>query len=258
MVHGARLDCNCCRRQRQGCVHQDARLAGRTPRVAAGRHLANPCRGAKGRRLEHGRARHLAWRTARHDSWTQQGCSCRLLRWPGSPCGKGVARHVVGALLHVLSGFAVFLALRYTVGQSPSFLERSSPGFIVVGYGLIVVSGVIMLVQSLRAGSSVHDGSHALTAGIGLLPCRPTISVLGFAWTQSSVAMVGLVVLSLALGISLTSGAVAVLAILARNTMGAVLAHRAHQFERGARIAQALAALAIIVIGTYAIAALLR
>jgi nickel/cobalt exporter len=171
---------------------------------------------------------------------------------------KGLRVTLSAALLHVLSGFVVFLALRYTVGHSPSFLGRGSPGFIVVGYGLIVVSGVIMLVQSLRAGSGEHDGSHTLTAGIGLLPCPLTVSVLGFAWTQSSAAMVGLVVLSLALGISLTIGAVAVLAILARSAMGAALAHRAHQFERGARIAQAMAAIAIIVIGAYAIAALLR
>ena len=38
-----------------------------------------------------------------------------------------------------------------------------------------------------------HDGVHALTAGVGLLPCPLTISVLGFAWTQGSAVMVGLV-----------------------------------------------------------------
>jgi ABC-type nickel/cobalt efflux system permease component RcnA len=160
------------------------------------------------------------------------------------------------ALLHVLSGFAVFLVLRFIVGQSPSFLGRGSPGFTAVGYGLIVLAGVVMLIQSLRPANSLHDGSHALTAGIGLLPCPLTISVLGFAWAQSSAAMVGLVLLSLALGISLTIGAVAILAILARSTMGVLLTHRLHQFEGGARMAQALAAVAIITLGVYAIAML--
>ena len=122
---------------------------------------------------------------------------------------KGLRVTLSAALLHVLSGFAVFLVLRFIIGQSPSFLGRGSPGFTVVGYGLIVLAGVVMLIQSLRPGSSAHDGSHALTAGIGLLPCPLTISVLGFAWAQSSAAMVGLVLLSLALGISLTIGAVA-------------------------------------------------
>lgn len=68
--------------------------------------------------------------------------------------------------------------------------------------------------------------------------------------------MVGLVLLSLALGISLTIGAVALLAILARSTAGAALASRVPQFERGARIAQALPAVAIIVLGAYTIAVL--
>lgn len=170
---------------------------------------------------------------------------------------KGLRVALSAALLHVVSGFAVFLVLRLIVGQSPSLLGRGSPAFTAVGYGLIVVAGFMMLVQSLRSASP-HDGAHALTAGIGLLPCPLTISVLGFAWAQSSAAMVGLVLLSLALGISLTIGAVAVFAILAHNTAGAALASRVPQLERGARIAQALAAVAIIVLGAYTIAVLPR
>lgn len=172
--------------------------------------------------------------------------------------GKGLRIALSAALLHVLSGIAVFLALRFIVGQSPSFLGRGSPVFTAVGYGLIVFAGVIMLVQSLRSGNSTHDSAHALTAGIGLLPCPLTISVLGFAWTQSSAIIVGIVLLSLALGISLTIGAVAVLAILARSTMGAVLARRLAQLERGARALQGVAAAAIIALGIYAIATVLR
>jgi ABC-type nickel/cobalt efflux system permease component RcnA len=170
----------------------------------------------------------------------------------------GLRVTVSAALLHVLSGLAVFLVLRFVVGQSPSFLGRGSPGFAAVGYGLIVLAGVVMLIQSLRAGNGVHDGSHALTAGIGLLPCPLTISVLGFAWAQGSAAMVGLVLLSLALGISLTIGVVAVAAILARSAAGAVIADHAPQLERYARIAQMLAAVAIIILGTYAIVAVPR
>jgi nickel/cobalt exporter len=172
--------------------------------------------------------------------------------------GKGLRIALSAALLHVLSGIAVFLALRFIVGQSPSFLGRGSPVFTAVGYGLIVFAGVIMLVQSLRSGNSTHDSAHALTAGIGLLPCPLTISVLGFAWAQSSAIMVGIVLLSLALGISLTIGAVAVLAILARSTMGAVLARGLAQLERGARTLQGVAAAAIIALGIYAIATVLR
>jgi ABC-type nickel/cobalt efflux system permease component RcnA len=168
---------------------------------------------------------------------------------------KGLRVALSAALLHVLSGFTVFLVVRLIIGQSPSFWGRGSPGFTAVGYGLIVFAGLMMLLQSLRSANA-HDSAHALTAGIGLLPCPLTISVLGFAWAQSSPAMVGLVLGSLALGISLTIGTVAVVAILARGTAGAALASRFPRFERNARIAQAIAAVAIITLGTYAIAAL--
>jgi ABC-type nickel/cobalt efflux system permease component RcnA len=80
--------------------------------------------------------------------------------------------------------------------------------------------------------------------------------VLGFAWVQGSTAMVAMVLLSLALGITLTIGVVAVVAILARNTMGATLAHRLPMLERHARLLQALAAIVIIAIGVYTLTAL--
>lgn len=55
--------------------------------------------------------------------------------------GKGLRVALSAALLHVLSGLAVFLVLRVILGQMPSLLGRSSPGFTAVGYGLIVVAG---------------------------------------------------------------------------------------------------------------------
>lgn len=170
--------------------------------------------------------------------------------------GKGLRVALAAAFLHVLSGFAVFLVLRLAIGQAPSITDRGSPMFTIVGYGLIVVAGIVMLYQSLKPGDAAHNGAHALTAGIGLLPCPLTISVLGFAWAQGTAAMVGLVLLSLALGITATIALVAVLAIVARSSMGAALAHRLPQLERGARVAQGAAALAIIAIGVYTLVAL--
>ena len=136
--------------------------------------------------------------------------------------GKGLRVAVLSAFLHVLSGFGIFLVLRFIVGQMPSMLGRSPPAFTVVGYSLIILAGLMMIAQSLRSGHA-HDGTHSLTAGIGLLPCPLTISVLGFAWGQSSAIMVGLVVVALAFGIALTIGGVALGAILGRRTLGAAL-----------------------------------
>lgn len=170
---------------------------------------------------------------------------------------RGLRVTLSAALLHVLSGFAVFLLFRFIIGQPPSLLGRPSPAFTAAGYGLIVLAGLMMLVQCLRPGSR-YNGTPALIGGIGLLPCPLTISVLGFAWVQSSAVMVGLVLLSLALGISLTIGTVAVLAILLRSTAGAALAGWVSPLERGARIVQGLAGVMIMAVGLYAITDLPR
>ena len=162
--------------------------------------------------------------------------------------GKGVQVALTAALLHVLSGFAVFLVLRFIVGQVPSISGRGSPAFTVFGYGLVMIAGLIMLYQSARPAPAHQDGTHALTAGIGLLPCPLTISVLGFTWVQSSAAMVGLVLVSLALGIALTIGMVAMLAIVARRFLGAAVATWLPGLERWARVLQGVAGGLIVII----------
>jgi nickel/cobalt exporter len=163
--------------------------------------------------------------------------------------GKGLRVALAAALLHVLSGLALFFILRLTVGRALSITGRPSPAFLMVGYGLIIFSGVVMLVQSLRPTRSAEHGLYALTGGVGLLPCPLTISVLGFAWAQGTVAMVGLVLVSLALGIAATIGLVAILAIVGRTLVGARLAGRLPQIERAGRVLQGVAGVAIIVIG---------
>jgi ABC-type nickel/cobalt efflux system permease component RcnA len=165
--------------------------------------------------------------------------------------GKGLYVSLSAALLHVLSGFAAFLVLRFAVGQAPSITGRVSPMFMIIGYGLIIAAGIVMLVQSLRPGHTTQDSAHALTAGIGLLPCPLTISVLGFAWAQGTAAMVALVLFSLALGIATTIGLVAIFAIMGRTIMGTALGNRVPQLDRGARVLQGMAAVAIIAIGVY-------
>jgi ABC-type nickel/cobalt efflux system permease component RcnA len=162
--------------------------------------------------------------------------------------GKGVRIALTAALLHILSGFAAFLALRFFVGQAHSLTGRGSPTFTVLGYGLIIVAGAVMLFQSVRPASAGHDGAHVLTGGIGLLPCPLTISVLGFAWVQGTAGMVTVVLAALALGIATTIGIVAVATILARQTLGQALAQRLPQLERGARVLQGAAGVAIIAI----------
>lgn len=154
---------------------------------------------------------------------------------------KGIRTALAAAYLHVPSGLAAFVVLRLLFGLLPSVTGRPSFAFLLLGYLLIVVAGFMLVIQSLRPTRSAHDGVHALTIGAGLLPCPLTISVLGFAWTQANLAMVGAVLLSLALGISVTIGIVTVLAIIARRRIGAVVAGKFPKIESGARALQGAA-----------------
>lgn len=166
---------------------------------------------------------------------------------------KGVRVAMTAALLHVLSGFAAFLVLRFVLQQVPSMTARGSPAFTALGYVLIVVAGLVIVFQSLRPAHAHLDGSHALTAGIGLLPCPLTISVLGFAWAQGTAVTIALALISLALGIALTIGGVAMLAIALRQLFGRALAAWMTKINRGARILQGVAGVFIASLGLWMI-----
>lgn len=118
---------------------------------------------------------------------------------------KGVRIALIGAFMHVIMGLAVFLVFKLIIGQMPTMFGRSAPSFGALGCVFIVVAGMIMLVQSIRPMQSHSHGDHAITAGIGILPCPLTISVLGFAWSQGSAVMIALMVASLAFGIGMTT-----------------------------------------------------
>ena len=40
---------------------------------------------------------------------------------------------------------------------------RGSPAFTAIGYGLIMLAGLIMLIQSIRPAPADHDAAHTLT-----------------------------------------------------------------------------------------------
>jgi nickel/cobalt transporter (NicO) family protein len=166
----------------------------------------------------------------------------------------GIRVALAAALLHVIMGFVAFAVLRFIVNQTPLITARGSPFFTVTGYGLILFAGLLMIFQSVRPASA-HAGPHALTAGIGLLPCPLTITVLGFAWAQAIGPMVAVVLIALAAGIAFTIGIVALLAIVGRRLLGRTLADRLPGFERRARALQGAAGLVIVILAAYAIIA---
>jgi ABC-type nickel/cobalt efflux system permease component RcnA len=164
----------------------------------------------------------------------------------------GIRVSLAAALLHVLMGFAAFAVLRFVIGQLPVMSARGSPLFTIGGYALIALAGVLMIAQSLRA-SAAGARPHALTLGIGLLPCPLTISVLGFAWTQGAGVMVAVVLAALAAGIAFTIGLVALFAIMARRIAGAALADRLPRYERWGRTLQAVAGGVIVTVAAWTI-----
>jgi len=109
-----------------------------------------------------------------------------------------------------------------------------------------------MIFQSLRHASAAGQ-PHVLTAGIGLLPCPLTITVLGFAWAQGAGPMIVVVLIALASGIAFTIGVVALIAILSRRWLGHALAEKLPRFERAARYLQLAAGVAIVALAAYAI-----
>lgn len=203
--------------------------------------------------------------------WHLRSAPCTLLR-PGhgkaalaayflgkdGSLATGVRVALSAALLHVVSGFCVFLALTFIVGRSPSISGRGTPWFTVLGYGLIILAGAMMFWQSARPSHTHEHGTGTITAGIGLLPCPLTISVLGFAWIQGTAAMVGLVLIALTLGIATTIGLVALAAILSRHIVGAALRTRLSSIERWGRILQGIAGTAIVTIGLYTLISAIR
>jgi ABC-type nickel/cobalt efflux system permease component RcnA len=162
----------------------------------------------------------------------------------------GIRVALAASLLHVAMGGLAFIVLRFVVSHAPLMTGRGSSFFLITGYGLILVAGIVMLVQSLRSNATpTHP--HVLTLGVGLLPCPLTITVLGFAWAQASGSGVMIVLIALAAGIAFTIGVVAVLAIALRRCAGHALRHRIPSFELWARRLQGIAGAAIIVIATY-------
>jgi nickel/cobalt exporter len=130
----------------------------------------------------------------------------------------GIRVALAAAFLHVVMGFLAFLILRLMVSQLPVMTTRGSPIFLLVGYGLILLAGAMMIFQSVRPTPG-EGHPHVLTAGIGMLPCPLTITVLGFAWAQGAGPMVAVVLVSLAAGIAFTIGTVALLAIIGRRSL---------------------------------------
>ena len=171
-----------------------------------------------------------------------------------APIGKGVRVALQAALLHVLSGLCgvsrLPAAARLDAACHRAPITELRGRWLRPHHSCRACNG-----GPGRRGRRLRRStvSAPLPPELECLPCPLTISVLGFAWVQGTVLMAGLALAALALGIAMTIGTVAVLAIVARRALGRALAGRLPALERGARALQALAGFAIVVISTYSL-----
>jgi nickel/cobalt transporter (NicO) family protein len=162
---------------------------------------------------------------------------------------RGVRIALSAAALHIFSGLVVFLALRYLVKQSPLGTGRSPLPLAIVGAGFIVLAGVMMIWRAVRRDTHTHDDAHSLTFGIGLLPCPVTVSVLSFAWLQSSVLMMTATIFSLALGIGSTIVTVALAANATQRLLGQEACGASAKINRSIPVLQTFFGIVLVMVG---------
>lgn len=156
----------------------------------------------------------------------------------------------LGALHALTPGHGKMALAAYFLSKDGNLATGVRARFTVFGYALIVFAGLIMLWQSFRPSHEHSHGSGTITAGIGLLPCPLTISVLGFARIQGTTAMAGFILIALTRGIATTS----VLLPWPQSCRGTSSERRSALtlgIGRWGRVVQGIAGAAVIAIGLY-------
>jgi len=144
--------------------------------------------------------------------------------------GRALAMAGTAAAMHVVTGAALYFVLYGLLRRTPNLWGRGEPGVVFLGYSLVALAGVIMILQAWRTRPAGTASAITITAGIGVLPCPLTISVLGFTLSQSSMAWAVLALLSLAVGVATTIGTVALLTVLFRTTTEHLVRRYADRF----------------------------
>src|SRR3954454_20286339 len=163
---------------------------------------------------------------------------------------RGIAVAGVLSLMHV--GSAVVLALTAAplvqktlggAGRAPLLEDLSR--------GLLAVIGLWLVFRALRKQPHVHPHREGLMVGVvaGLIPCPLTLFTMVFALSRG-VPEAGLTfALAMMLGVGLTLGLVALLSIVARDRLTALLAQQGASLDRLGRGLDALAGVVLIIIG---------
>ena len=161
---------------------------------------------------------------------------------------KGLRIAAMAALMHVATGAVLYALFAALLRPAASLSGRGEPVVTTLGYGLVALAGALMVLQAFRPRGTSHHAAFTITAGIGVLPCPLTITVLGFALAQASMAHAAILLMALALGVAATLATVALMAVFASQIVVGIARHHAGQLEHYGRYLQAGFGCAVILL----------
>jgi nickel/cobalt transporter (NicO) family protein len=135
----------------------------------------------------------------------------------------GVLAGTAISFLQAVTSIVLVAALGALLGQHGFDVLGRSVWVEAASYALIVAIGLVMTVSAVRGHHHDHDGHRRVGAGMviaaGVTPCASALIIMLFALTNG-VLLIGIgATLVMAVGMSLTTSLVGVLAILGRRTM---------------------------------------
>jgi ABC-type nickel/cobalt efflux system permease component RcnA len=174
-----------------------------------------------------------------------------------------LATYLVGAPLKVLEGVGVAAVLAFTHVLTAVLIAVLALPLIETGLtsagraplledvsrGLLALIGVWMLVRAWRGPSEHHAEGAFVGIMAGLIPCPLTLFAMVLAISRG-VPEAGLVFAgALMLGVMTTLSAVAVAAILAKDSFTRLLGRHGAKLQRVSRVIEAGAGVVLVVIG---------
>jgi nickel/cobalt exporter len=135
----------------------------------------------------------------------------------------GVLAGTAISFLQAATSIVLVAALGALLGQHGFDVLGRSVWVEAASYALIIAIGLVMAVSAVRGHHHDHDGQRRVGVGVviaaGVTPCASALIIMLFALTNG-VLLVGIgATLVMAVGMSLTTSLVGVLAILGRRTL---------------------------------------
>jgi ABC-type nickel/cobalt efflux system permease component RcnA len=177
----------------------------------------------------------------------------------GARLATGVGMALKIAALHVGTAVVLLLVIGTAVVRFGR-MHGSGRMLELASYAAIALIGAWLFYRAASRPATNEDDGHRhrrsgmLAYAVGLLPCPLTIILMNYALVNESVLGGLLLVTVMAAGIAVTMSLTGMTAILARRILTAGFAQATCWFQRGTRMLELAAALAIFLIGIASLA----